>query len=112
MAARPRALELCSRSQWWLTLVGNIFVSDDGNSRIRKVTATGTISTLIGDGQPGSSGDEGPAARCSVLTYARGIAVDASGVLFFADGFEGRVRKITHRRFRAFRLRPVGRIFG
>ena len=72
---------------------GNLYVGEDGNHRIRKITP-GVISTLIGDGQGGASGDGGPAAQAR-MTYARGITVDASGVVYFADGFESRIRKIT-----------------
>ena len=73
---------------------GNLYVGEDGNHRIRKITPAGVISTLIGDGQGGASGDGGTAAQAR-MTYARGITVDASGVVYFADGFESRIRKIT-----------------
>jgi len=73
---------------------GNIYIADAGNSRIRKVTPTGTITTVAGNGQPGYSGDGGPAAAAS-LGHAEGVAVDAFGNLYMADTNNHRVRKVT-----------------
>ncbi len=62
---------------------GNIYVADTGNSRIRKVS-NGVITTVAGNGTPGSSGDKGPAASAE-LTGPWGLAVDAAGNLYIAD---------------------------
>jgi sugar lactone lactonase YvrE len=63
---------------------GNLFITDENNSRIRKVTANGIITTLAGNGTADYAGDGG-AANKSSLSYPRGVAVDASGNLFIAD---------------------------
>jgi sugar lactone lactonase YvrE len=73
--------------------VGNLYVADAGNSRIRKVTPAGTITTVAGNGQYGYSGDGGPATAAS-LSYPDGVAVDAAGNLYIADYANNRVRKV------------------
>jgi sugar lactone lactonase YvrE len=51
------------------------------------------ISTVAGNGNPGYSGDGGPAAS-AMLNYPTGVAVDAAGNLFIADEANNRVRKV------------------
>lgn len=73
---------------------GNIFFSDYGNNRIRKVAAsTRIITTIAGLGGPGFSGDGG-AATAAQLNFAWGVAVDAGGNVYLADQLNCRVRKI------------------
>jgi len=70
---------------------GNIYFADTLNYRVRKVTAsTGIITTIAGTGTSGYSGDYGPATSAE-LTAPQGIAVDAAGNVFVADGFHVRV---------------------
>jgi sugar lactone lactonase YvrE len=72
---------------------GNLFIADFGNDRIRKVGTNGIIITVAGNGTPGYSGDGGPATNAE-LGYTNGIALDASGNLFIADGGNQRIRKV------------------
>jgi hypothetical protein len=72
---------------------GNLYVSDTANSRIRKITATGIITTIAGTGVDGFSGDDGAAASAK-LNSPRGLALDAGGNLYIADAFNFRIRKI------------------
>lgn len=72
---------------------GNIYIADHGNNRVRKVDATGTITTIAGNGNPAFSGDNGPAAQAE-LNQPGGIATDASGNIYIADQGNQRVRKI------------------
>lgn len=73
---------------------GNLYIADTGNSRIRKVTAsTGYISTAVGNGTSGYSGD-GAAATSAELNAPRGVAVDASGNIYIADTGNNVVRKV------------------
>ena len=59
--------------------IGNVYIADLGNNRIRKVTvSTGIITTIAGTGDYGYSGDGG-APTSATLTYPSGVAVDASG---------------------------------
>jgi hypothetical protein len=73
---------------------GNLFyVADDGSSRVRKVDASGKISTVAGNGTAGYSGDGGAAASAKLyLPY--GVAVDSGGNLYIADTLNHRVRKV------------------
>jgi len=73
---------------------GNLFIADTANNRVRKVAPNGIISTVAGNGAPDFSGDGGPATRAS-LNHPNGVAVDASGNLFIADGENYRIRKVT-----------------
>ena len=59
--------------------VGNVYVADLGNNRIRKVTVlTGTVSTVVGTGTASYSGD-GAQATSTTLFNPSGVALDASG---------------------------------
>ena len=73
---------------------GNLYISDNGNARIRRVTPAGIISTVAGNGTQNFSGDGGPATSAS-LSGPGGIVVDTIGNIFFVDTNNYRVRKIT-----------------
>ena len=72
---------------------GNIYIADEVNNRIRKITYPGIISTLAGDGTGGFGGDGG-AATSANLNLPYGITLDNMGNLYIADLFNNRVRKI------------------
>ena len=73
---------------------GNLFISDSGNERIRKVDlSTGIISTVAGTGVTGYSGD-GFEATKTQLSNPLGLAVDKQGDLYVVDRGNNRVRKI------------------
>jgi sugar lactone lactonase YvrE len=78
-----------------LDLLGNLFIVDRLNLRIRKVDAkTGIIETVAGDGQSSYSGDGGPATAAS-LREPNGVAIDTRGdELFIADVADQRVRVV------------------
>lgn len=71
---------------------GNLYITDGGNSRIRKVDAAGNISTVAGNGICGFTGDGGLASEAEICEPT-GLAIDEDGAILFADG-EVRVRKI------------------
>ena len=56
---------------------GNLYIADHGNNRIRKVSPSGTISTVAGNGAGGFSGDGGPATAASLL-FPTGLVLDLS----------------------------------
>ena len=73
---------------------GNLYFSDTFNHRIRRVeAATGIISTIAGNGEPGYSGDGGP-ATAAALNEPYGIVVDRAGNIYTADRLNRRVRRI------------------
>lgn len=71
----------------------NIYISDYGNYRIRKVSTSGIISTVAGTGTMGYSGD-GDAATLAQLKNIYGIRSDASANVYVADWTDKRIRKI------------------
>jgi trimeric autotransporter adhesin len=76
-----------------LDTTGNLFIADSSNSRIRKVTPGGMISTVAGDGNQGFGGDGGQASSAKLHSPV-GVAVDKTGNLFIADFVNQRVRKV------------------
>lgn len=65
-----------------LSFIGNVYVTDTGNQRIRKVTvSTGVITTIAGTGVQSYSGDNGEATSASFYD-PYGIVVDASGICY------------------------------
>jgi uncharacterized protein (TIGR03437 family) len=73
---------------------GNLFIADYYNNRVRKVTPTGTITTVAGTGADGSGGDGG-LATSALFSHPSGVAVDNAGNLFIADYMNNRIRKVT-----------------
>ncbi|MDR2208254.1 MAG: hypothetical protein LBE22_04690 [Azoarcus sp.] len=73
---------------------GNLYVADEGNHRIRKITPAGEVSTLAGS-EYGFADGIGSAAR---FYRPFGIAIDAAGDLYVADFRNHRIRKIEIRR--------------
>jgi streptogramin lyase len=72
---------------------GDIFVSELGG-RVRRIdAASGTVTTYAGVGGEGFGGDGGPATAAQ-LYRPHGLVVDASGVLYFCDTFNDRVRRV------------------
>ena len=72
---------------------GNLYIADTNNSAIRKVSTSGTISTVAGNGLQGYSGDQGPATAAR-LNDPQGVAVDSAGKLYIADTGNNRVRTV------------------
>jgi uncharacterized protein (TIGR03437 family) len=83
--------QLNSPSSAALDGAGGLFIAEV--NRVRRVSPSGIITTIAGNGQPTYSGDGGPAADAQLS--GRALAVDHSGNLFVADPFNYRIRKIT-----------------
>jgi sugar lactone lactonase YvrE len=71
--------------------VGNLYVADTANHRIRKITPAGEVSTLAG----GKEGFADGVGRDAKFNYPEGIAIDAAGKLYVTDEHNYRIRKIT-----------------
>ena len=73
---------------------GNIYIGDSSNNRVRKVSPSGIITTIAGDGACGFSGDGGPATSAE-LCSPLGVGVDSADNIYIADELNLRVRKIS-----------------
>lgn len=71
---------------------GNVYVADNWNNLIRKITPGGVVTTLAGSGSPGSANRTGTAAS---FKTPNGIAVDSSGNVYVADFGNNLIREIT-----------------
>lgn len=72
---------------------GSFYVTDSGNSTIRKITADGTVSTLAGSA--GVKGDDNGVGTAARFFYPTGIATDTSGSMYIADQGNRAIRKVT-----------------
>ena len=75
-------------------LTGNIYITTNGDGRIRKVSTSGIITTFAGNGTGGFSGDGGQATNAE-LNQPFAVVVDNVGNLYFTDSNNFRVRKVS-----------------
>ncbi len=71
---------------------GNVYVADANNSKIRKITPAGVVSTFAGSGANGSTDATGIAAS---FNFPYGVCTDATGNVYVADYSNHKIRKIT-----------------
>lgn len=75
--------------------VGNVYIADNKNYRIRKITkSTGMITTVVGNGIQGYNGDNKPATAAE-LSSPVGLAFDAANNLYISDNGTDRISKVT-----------------
>src|SRR5581483_4947440 len=70
----------------------NLYVADTGNNAIRKISPTGVVETLAGDGNVGYKDGQGKSAEFNAPV---GIAVDREGNVYVADSYNDRIREIS-----------------
>lgn len=75
-----------------LDAAGNLFVADQGNYRIRKITTAGVISTVAGNGSPGYYGEGGP-ATVAAIGQVGAVAFDAAGNMYIV-GMNNRLLRV------------------
>ncbi len=75
-------------------LLNNLYLSENDNGCVRKISTTGIISTVVGDGVSGFAGDGGPATLAR-LNRPQGLAVDSAGNLYIGDASNARLRKVS-----------------
>ncbi len=73
---------------------GNVYVADLNNNKVRKISISGTITTVAGTGSATFSGDGGPASSAT-LNHPSGVKIDFLGNLYIADRYNHRVRKVS-----------------
>ena len=80
---------------WGMALdaAGNLFIADEDNGRVRKLSATGIITTVAGGGDGSGYGDRGLATNAP-LSHPTSVALDAIGNLLIAESGSWRIRKV------------------
>jgi uncharacterized protein (TIGR03437 family) len=85
------AAQLSSPTALAIDASGNLYIADEGNSRVRVISSDGTINTVAGNGSAGSLGDGGPATQAQVNALA--VAVDTQGNLYIST-LDYHIRKV------------------
>ncbi|MEI9971294.1 MAG: IPT/TIG domain-containing protein [Ignavibacteriota bacterium] len=73
---------------------GNVYIADTVNNVVRKLSATGTITTFAGNGSAGFGGDGG-SPTAAQLNRPQGVAVDSNGNVYISDTQNARVRMVS-----------------
>ncbi|MFY8034373.1 MAG: FG-GAP-like repeat-containing protein, partial [Flexibacteraceae bacterium] len=79
-------------NQLTVDAIGNVFVADAENNKIRKITSDGVVSTIAGIGSSGFANGNGTSAMFNI---PKGITVDALGYLYVAESSNHRIRKLS-----------------
>ncbi len=75
-------------------IIGNLYIADFSNYRIRMINTVGIITTIAGNGIRGYSGDGGQATAAQ-LGGNDGVALDVEGNIYITDSWNMRIRKIS-----------------
>lgn len=91
--ATKAGLRMQERTGLALDKVGNLYVADGFNSRVRMISSSGTIATVAGNGVVANAGDGGLAVNAS-LVVPLGLLLDARGDLLISDFSGNRIREV------------------
>jgi hypothetical protein len=89
------AAELANPFSMAADAAGNVYIADRNNHCIRRIDATGNITTVAGNNEQGFSGDGGSAITASLDTPTA-VAIDKNGNLYIADSNNHRIRVVTN----------------
>jgi sugar lactone lactonase YvrE len=88
------ASRLCGPNNNCYDGAGNLYIADAGNNRIRKVNASnGVINTIVGNGNPSSTGDGGLATSASI-NNPTAVCIDGNNNMYIAEQSGNRIRKV------------------
>jgi hypothetical protein len=87
------AAKLSNPSGLDLDAAGNIYIADQYNQRIRMVSPTGIITTIVGNGIAAYGGDGGSPLLASI-NYSNGVSVSPTGTIYISDNNNHRIRKV------------------
>ena len=77
----------------WGDTIGNVYIADTANNKIRVVDTTGNIHTFAGNGTAGSNGDGAPATSAEI-SNPQGVIADTNLNVYIADSSGGRIRVV------------------
>ncbi|MGH3901536.1 MAG: protein kinase domain-containing protein [Pseudonocardiaceae bacterium] len=72
---------------------GSLYIADGGNDVVRRVDPAGIITTVVGNGTRGFSGDGGPAVQAQLFSPSQ-VDIDRDGNLYIADQGNDRIRRV------------------
>jgi hypothetical protein len=99
-ADRAGNAPLCAPTGLAADSAGDVYIADTGNNRVREVQPDGTITTVVGTGTAGFSGNTGPATMAK-LRHPTGLAVSGT-TLFVSDTDNHQVRRVNGGTITAF----------
>jgi len=89
--------------------IGNLYVADQGNNLIRKVTPSGVVTTIVGT--PGTYGAADSIGRAARINFPSGMTIDITGTLYFDDEGNNQIRKVDLTGYSIDKTLPTGLTF-
>lgn len=76
------------------TADGTVYIADNANHRVRRITPDGSITTVAGNGSSAGQVVDGAQGTATSLKFPRSVAVDAAGTLYIADTGNNLIRRL------------------
>jgi len=93
VSGEATSAQLYSPTDLAIDSIGNVYIADSKNNRIRRVDPNDLIKTIAGSSTTGYSGDEGKADEAA-LNHPTGITIDSKDILYIADKENHRIRRV------------------